>query len=269
PLGTYDSSTWNYLVTELNDTILHIVNELGMDMQGMRFNNYSNLEKVSPCIFYYNQQMTNFGDCFHSTGLKAILKGLFKYAPNAQDLSSCFFGCTGITSIPSDLFANCPNLTDVSNCFYNCTGITSIPSDLFANCPNLTDFNRCFYNCTGVNSIGSDVFCSEEEKQTRFANQTVDFTSCFYNCGSSNNTITLPDLWNYNYYLVSSNSCFTEFNGTPTNWAEVPSGWGGEYSFLRLNIDTTKAGSNDATFTVPFVPGQYYLVNQFEIDWGD
>lgn len=242
PLGTYDSSTWNYLVTELNDTILHIVNELGMDMQGMRFNNYSNLEKVSPCIFYYNQQMTNFGDCFRSTGLKAIPKGLFKYAPNAQDLSYCFFGCTGITSIPSDLFANCPNLTD---------------------------FNGCFYNCTGVNSIGSDVFCPEEEKQTRFANQTVDFTSCFYNCGSSNNTITLPDLWNYNYYLVSSNSCFTEFNGTPTNWAEVPSGWGGEYSFLRLNIDTTKAGSNDATFTVPFVPGQYYLVNQFDINWGD
>ena len=269
PLGAYDSSTWDYLVTELNDTILHEVNELGMDMQGMRFNNYSNLEKVSPCIFYYNQQMTNFGDCFRSTGLKEIPKGLFKYAPNAQDLSSCFFGCTGITSIPSDLFANCPNLTDVSNCFHNCTGITSIPSDLFTNCPNLTDFNGCFYNCTGVNSIGSDVFCSEEEKQTRFANQTVDFTSCFYNCGSSNNTITLPDLWNYNYYLVSSNSCFTEFNGTPTNWAEVPSGWGGEYSFLRLNIDTTKAGGNDATFTVPFVPGQYYLVNQFEIDWGD
>ena len=269
PLGTYDSSTWNDLVIELNDTILHIVNELGMDMQGMEFHNYRNLEKVSPCIFYYNQQMTSFGNCFYSTGLKEIPKGLFKYAPNAQDLSFCFFGCTGITSIPSDLFTYCPNLTDVSDCFHNCTGITSIPSDLFASCPNLTNFNGCFYNCTGVNSIGSNVFCSEEEKQTRFANQIVDFTSCFYNCGSSNNTITLPDLWNYNYYLVSSSSCFTEFNGTPTNWAEVPSGWGGEYSFLRLNIDTTKAGSNDATFTVPFVPGQYYLVNKFDINWGD
>lgn len=256
------------LITQLRDTILHMVNEDGTDatdITGLFAS--SPITSIPISLFYYNRNIEDVSNLFEQNQMTDVPAGLFGYLLNLKNVSNCFSGCTALTSIPKALFYTTPLLEDVSYCFNGCTSMSTIPGTLFLHNPLITNFSNCFKSCSSLTSIGTDLFCDEkEDKDTRFANAEIDFSSCFANAGSSTNTITLPDLWNYTYYLVNSKNCFSEFNGTPVNWNEVPVGWGGNKKTFTLNISIP---SDDLSFIVPFKPGTYSYSGGVQIDWGD
>lgn len=256
------------LITQLRDTILHMVNEDGTDatdITGLFAS--SPITSIPISLFYYNRNIEDVSNLFEQNQMTDIPAGLFGYLLNLKNVSNCFSGCTALTSIPKALFYTASLLEDVSYCFNGCTSITEIPGTLFLHNPLITNFSNCFKSCSSLTSIGTDLFCDEkEDKDTRFANAEIDFSSCFANAGASTNTVLLPDLWNYTYYLVNSKNCFSEFNGTPVNWDEVPVGWGGNKKTFTLNISIP---SDDLSFIVPFKPGTYSYSGGVQIDWGD
>lgn len=256
------------LITQLRDTILHMVNEDGTDatdITGLFAS--SPITSIPISLFYYNRNIEDVSNLFEQNQMTDVPAGLFGYLLNLKNVSNCFSGCTALTSIPKALFYTAPLLEDVSYCFNGCTSISTIPGTLFLHNPLITNFSNCFKSCSSLTSIGTDLFCDEkEDKDTRFANAEIDFSSCFANAGASTNTVLLPDLWNYTYYLVNSKNCFSEFNGTPVNWNEVPVGWGGNKKTFTLNISIP---SDDLSFIVPFKPGTYSYSGGVQINWGD
>lgn len=255
-------------ISSLRDTILQMVKTDGtniIDISALFAN--SKLTSIPSSLFYYNRHIKNVSELFRNTQIAEIPIGFFDYLPKLENVSYCFNSCSKITNIPKGLFDKNNMINSFSNCFYHCNLIPSIPGELFIHNVLATDFSSCFEGCSGLTSIGTDLFCDEkEDKDTRFANAEIDFSSCFANAGASTNTVLLPDLWNYTYYLVNSKNCFSEFNGTPVNWDEVPVGWGGNKKTFTLNISIP---SDDLSFIVPFKPGTYSYSGGVQIDWGD
>ena len=256
------------LITRLRDTLLHMLNEDGTDTTNITglFSN-SPIISIPVSLFYYNRNIEDVSNLFEQNQITSIPEGLFGYLSNLKKAYRCFSKCTALTSIPKELFYTAHLLEDVSYCFNGCTAVTDIPEAFFFHNPLITNFSNCFKSCSSLNSIGVNLFCDEDEdKETRFANAEIDFSGCFADAGSSTNTITLPDLWNYTYYLVDSRNCFSGFNGNPTNWADVPVGWGGNKKAFTLNISVS---NDDLLFIVPFKPGTYSYSGDVNVNWGD
>lgn len=194
---------------------------------------------------------------FNHSNIKKIADRLFYFNPQITSLSEAFLG-SPLEKIPYGLFIDLNNLNSVSSCFSNCTMLTIIPFDMFRYNPNITNFNSCFNGCSSVTNIGINLFCDENtEKETRFSQLPVDFTNCFSSCGGGTLDI---DLWNYNYFYVSSSNAL--------NWKDnslldkIPEAWGGTKRELDIII-------NGNSFILPLKIGTYSKLGNISVDWDD
>lgn len=256
------------LITKLNDVLLHMIDFDGSDVTDINhlFKGAA-IEELPISLFYYNQNIENISGLFENNKFMKVPDNFFRFLSKLKDVSDCFSNCPFLMNIPKNLFYNNHLLENVSSCFDSCVSLAEIPGTLFLHNPLINNFSDCFKSCSSITSIGENLFCDENtDKEIRFANSEVNFSNCFSNAGASENTITLPDLWNYNYYLVDSLNCFYEFNGTPTNWDEVPVGWGGNKKMFSLDIFIPE---DSLSFVVPFKIGTYSYAGNVRINWGD
>lgn len=159
------------------------------------------------------EEVTQMSRMFIAGGLLEIPPELFSFTPNAQEIGGFFGSNSGITRIPYGLLDPMPELTNVSNLFGG-TGITDIPSGLFRNNPAIKNFAYCFQG-TNITGIPSGLFGHAAEAET--------FTSCFYGCTDVAGDV--PRLWEI-YQEADGSGCF-EGCSNATNWAEIPTTWGG------------------------------------------
>lgn len=121
-------------------------------------------------------------------------------------------------------------LTSLSTLLNNCSELTgSIPTDFLRYVTSVTTFFSLLNGCTKLR-IQPDIL--GPSPSTRFLNQSPSFTNAFRNCGISTGTAqgTAPELWTLNYGTgtPTTSNCFFGNSATNlSNWASIPTAWGG------------------------------------------
>ena len=101
--------------------------------------------------------------------------------------ASAAFHDTSITSVPAALWDNY-DVPNFAQAFQGCTSLTTVPAALFDNQTSANNFGKTFQDCTGI-------------------------------------TASVIDLWN-DYPGATSANCFKGCVNA-SNWASIPSEWGG------------------------------------------
>jgi hypothetical protein len=168
--------------------------------------------------------------CFRQTGVSGnIPNNLIYNCVNVINLQQLFYLASGLTGrIPAGFLDRAVGIVTLSYAFASCGLLEGYDADLCRNVTSCTDFSFMMYGCNKMQQR-SDTFYRPGEEATRFAGQTIDFTSCFRLIGAfTGSQGTAPDLWNATFGGVTSTNCWTGHStSSVSNWAVIPSAWGG------------------------------------------
>ena len=181
--------------------------------------------------------------------LTYISPRIFNKMPNITNFSQCF-ASTGITDIPDEIFNSNVNISEHGtvtkfNNMFKDTKITEVRRQLFkkhrATGGNGYNFNGMFSDCLDLTSVHSDILTHAINPDTSY------IARMFYGC--SNITTGVPPLWETTEYtdgVAFKNNKAHQYASKCNkckNWNKVPMQYGGRFVFkFKDRIDMTIDG---------------------------
>lgn len=181
--------------------------------------------------------------------LTYISPRIFNKMQNITDFSQCF-ASTGITDIPDEIFNSNVNISEHGavtkfNNMFKDTKIVEVRRQLFKKHRdtggNGYDFNGMFSDCLDLTSVHSDILTRAIDPETSY------IARMFYGC--SNITTGVPPLWEgsqYSYGGAFKNNKAHQYASKCNkckNWNKVPMQYGGRFVFkFKDRIDMTING---------------------------
>lgn len=175
------------------------------------------------------------------SGLTHLPTDFFRYVKITTGLVFAFSNCSSLTYLPKDLFKHNTTVTftgrggsGTAGAFQNCTSLETIPVGLFKyNTAGTQKFRGVFTACQKL-QMHSQIFCLTGEESTRFLNTSPDFSTFFNLTGVTFDGTqgTAPELWNsgvfdYGTGTPVTTDCFKGCSTSLSNWASIPTAWGG------------------------------------------